>query len=91
VSIRRQGEITPRLQNFVERLAAQDDFATGLTEVGKREVTPTDLAALTTLTGCEYAIVILTDNKRVLINMGSYKGGELPPNTKILLMHSHRS
>ncbi len=60
-----------------------------MAEVGKREVTATDLAELTTLTGCEHAIVILTDNRRVLINMGSYKGGELPPNTKILLMHSH--
>ncbi|MFP4412565.1 hypothetical protein [Coleofasciculus sp.] len=89
VSIRRQGEITPRLQNFVDRLDAQDDFGTGLAEVGKREVTATDLAALTALTGYEYAIVILTDNRRVLINMGSYKGGELPPKTKILLMHSH--
>jgi len=91
---RRQSEITPRLQNFLDRLAAQDDFGIGLAEVGKREVTATDLAELTDISGssgsrCEYAIVILTDNRRVLINMGSYKGGELPHNTKILLMHSH--
>ncbi|EDX70611.1 hypothetical protein MC7420_5986 [Coleofasciculus chthonoplastes PCC 7420] len=79
----RQGEITQRWQDFLARLAAQDDFGIGLAEVGKREVTATDLAALTALTGYEYAIVILTDNRRVLINMGSYKGGELPPNTKI--------
>ncbi|MEQ8755586.1 MAG: hypothetical protein RID09_18995 [Coleofasciculus sp. G1-WW12-02] len=85
----RQGEITQRWQDFLARLAAQDDFGIGLAEVGKREVTATDLAALTALTGYEHAIVILTDNRRVLINMGSYKGGELPPNTKILLMHSH--
>jgi len=86
---RRQSEITPRLQNFLDRLAAQDDFGIGLAEVGKREVTATDLADLTYLTEKEHAIVILTDNRRVLINTGSYKGGELPPNTKILLMHSH--
>ena len=85
----RQGESTPRWQNFRERLASQDDFGIGLTEVGKREVTATDLAALTKITGHEHAIVILKDNRRVLIDIGSYKGGELPPNTKILLIHSH--
>ena len=85
----RQGEITPRWQNFLARLASQDDFGIGLTEVGKREVTATDLAALTKITGHEHAIVILKDNRRVLIDIGSYKGGELPPNTKILLIHSH--
>lgn len=85
----RQGEITPRWQNFLARLASQDDFGIGLTEVGKREVTATDLAALTKITGHEHAIVILKDNRRVLIDMGSYKGGELPSDTKILLIHSH--
>ncbi len=30
VRIRRQGEITPRQQDFIERLAAQDDFGIGL-------------------------------------------------------------
>jgi hypothetical protein len=85
----RQGEITPRWQNFLARLAVQDEFGIGLAEVGKREVTATDLAALTKLTGHEHAIVILKDNRRVLVDMGSYKGGELPHNTKLLLIHSH--
>lgn len=84
-----QGDINPRWQNFLTRLETPDDFGIGLTEVGKREVTATDVAALTEITGHEHAIVILKDNRRVLIDIGSYKGGELPPNTKILLIHSH--
>ena len=87
--IRRSGDISQRHQEFLNRLATKDNLGKGLAEIGKREVTATDLAVLTFLTGREYAIVILKDNRRVLVDIGSYKGGSLPANTKILLMHSH--
>jgi hypothetical protein len=81
---KRGGELTPRQQALRERLSE-----TGRTEVGKREVTATDLAALTQREGVEHAVVILEDGKRALVDMGSYKGGTLPADTKKLLMHSH--
>lgn len=87
--IRRSGDVSERHQEFLHRLAVKDNLGKGLAEIGKREVTATDLAVLTFITGREYAIVILKDNKRVLVDVGSYKGGSLPPNTKILVMHSH--
>jgi hypothetical protein len=66
-----------------------DDLGPGLLKVGKREVTATDLAVLTRDSGHEHAVVILRDNTRVLVDMGSYSGGTLPEGTKTLLMHSH--
>ncbi len=76
-------------QELLARLLAKDALGRGLAEIGKREVSATDLAALTNVTRREFAIVILKNNQRVLVDTGSYKGGVLPINTKILLMHSH--
>ena len=87
--IRRGGEISPRHQQFLERLATKNNLGRGLAVVGKREVTATDIAILTQKTGHEYALVILKDNRRVIVDVGSYKGGTLPSNTKVLIMHSH--
>jgi hypothetical protein len=75
----RQVELDQRLEHAAE----------GMIEIGKREVTATDLAALTKSRGVEHAVVILQDGKRQLIRLGSYKGGTLPANVKRLLMHSH--
>jgi hypothetical protein len=82
-------DINPRHQDFLDRLASQDSMGAGLTEVAAREVTATDLAVLTEYTGLEHALVMLDDGKRVLAQMDSYKGGNLPADTKTLLMHSH--
>jgi hypothetical protein len=65
------------------------DATDGTIEIGRREVTATDLAALTRHTRVEHAVVILRGDKRMLVRLDSYKGGQLPPNTKRLLMHAH--
>jgi hypothetical protein len=83
------GTLAPRQADLLTRLGAADELGAGLLEVGRREVTATDLAALTRHTHREFALVILRDNRRVLVDMGSYRGGALPPNTRTLLMHSH--
>ena len=85
----RGGKLNPRQQSLIDRLAAADELGPGLTQVKRREVTATDLAALQRHTSHEHALVILKDNRRVLVDVGSYRGGALPPNTKTLLMHSH--
>jgi hypothetical protein len=82
----RGGHLSERQAAF-NRLLQQ--AADGAIEIGKREVTATDLAALTKTSGVEHAVVILHDGKRKLVRLGSYKGGTLPANTKRLLMHSH--
>jgi hypothetical protein len=82
-------ELGARQEDLLGRLAMADEFGAGLAEVGKREVTATDLAALTKHTGREHALVILKNNRRLLVDLGSYKGGVLPENTKTLLMHAH--
>ncbi|MEO7732694.1 MAG: hypothetical protein ABIY55_17120, partial [Kofleriaceae bacterium] len=82
----RGGELSARQLELENKLAASADK---MITIGKREVTATDLAALTRSTGLEHAIVILHDDTRALVQMGSYKGGRLPANTKRLLMHSH--
>jgi hypothetical protein len=83
------GTLSPRQADLLTRLAAADELGPGLLQVGRREVTATDLAALTRHTHREFALVILRDNRRVLVDMGSYRGGALPANTRTLLMHSH--
>jgi len=85
----RGGTLDARQQELLERLAKADEWGPGVAKIGKREVTATDLAALTKHTGREHAMVILKDNTRVLVDLGSYKGGSLPANTKTLLMHAH--
>jgi hypothetical protein len=82
----RGGELSARQVELDQRLAAAADK---MIIIGKREVTATDLAALTKATGVEHALVILQDDTRALVRMESYKGGGLPANTKRLLMHSH--
>jgi Domain of unknown function (DUF4157) len=91
VDAAKQGILSLKQQELLNRLAAQDSLGKGLASIGAREVTATDLAALTTVTGREFAIVILNNGQRVLVDMGSYKGGALPVNTKTLLIHSHPS
>lgn len=85
----RGGTLEPRQVELIDRLADSGDLGRGLAKIGRREVTATDLAALTRHTGREHAIVILKDNTRVLVDLGSYKGGQLPVNTKTLIMHAH--
>lgn len=82
----RGGDLSPRQLDLDRRLEQAVD---GIIEIGKREVTATDLAALTRRSGVEHAVVMLQDGKRRLVRLGSYKGGALPSNTKRLLMHSH--
>jgi len=82
----RGGQLGERQLDLDQKLAASPDK---MVIIGKREVTATDLAALTKATGVEHAIVILHDNTRALVRMESYAGGQLPANTKRLLMHSH--
>jgi hypothetical protein len=65
----RQVELDKRLEQAAE----------GMIEIGKREVTATDLAALTKSRGVEHAVVILQDGKRQLIRLGWYKGAPYPP------------
>ncbi|WNG57369.1 LysM peptidoglycan-binding domain-containing protein [Archangium gephyra] len=81
----RGAKLGERLEGFLSTVAAGG----GMMKVGKRVVSATDLAALTKHTGREFALVILKDNTRALVDMGSYKGGQLPVDTKLLLMHSH--
>src|SRR5215217_568653 len=81
----RGGVLDARQEDFLTRLVEGG----GIAKIGKREVTVTDLAALTKHSGREHALVILKDNSRALVDMGSYKGGTLTENTKRLLMHSH--
>ncbi|MBE7451367.1 MAG: DUF4157 domain-containing protein [Kofleriaceae bacterium] len=89
-ALMRGADLEPRQLDLLARLGVgSSELGPGLLAVGKREVTATDLAALTRHTGNEHALVILRDNKRVLVDMGSYSGGNLPAETKILLMHSH--
>ena len=82
----RGGQLSERQLRLKEKLAATADK---MILIGKREVTATDLAALTKDTGLEHALVMLKDETRALVQMPSYKGGRLPANTKRLLMHSH--
>jgi len=82
----RGGQLSERQRQLQEKLAAAADK---MIIIGKREVTATDLAALTKETGLEHALVMLEDDTRALVQMPSYKGGRLPANTKRLLMHSH--
>jgi hypothetical protein len=82
----RGGHLSARQVELDKRL---EHAAEGMIEIGKREVTATDLAALTKSRGVEHAVVILQDGKRQLVRLGSYKGGTLPANVKRLLMHSH--
>lgn len=83
------GTLSPRQADLLTRLGTADELGPGLLEIVRREVTATDLAALTRHTHREFALVILRDNRRVLVDMGSYRGGALPANTRTLLMHSH--
>lgn len=82
----RGGQLDSRQLDFDRRL---EEAMEGMIEIGKREITPTDLAALTKKTSLEHAVVILKNDKRMLVRLGSYKGGQLPENTKRLLIHSH--
>ncbi len=88
-SLVRGGTLSARQQDLVRRLASKTGMGEGYLEIGAREVTATDLAALTKHKGTEHSIVILRDSRRILVDMGSYKGGNLPASTKTLLMHSH--
>ena len=81
----RGAKLGERLEGFLTAVASGG----GMMKAGKRTVTATDLAALTKHTGREFALVILKDGSRALVDMGSYKGGQLPVDTKLLLMHSH--
>jgi LysM repeat protein len=65
----RGAKLGERLEDFLSTVAAGG----GMMKVGKRVVTATDLAALTKHTGREFALVILKDNTRALVDMGSYK------------------
>jgi hypothetical protein len=82
----RGGQLSERQVELDRKLAAAVDK---MIIIGKREVTATDLAALTKASGVEHALVILEDDTRALVRMESYAGGKLPSNTKRLLMHSH--
>ena len=83
------GDVSAKQQDLMDRLAQSDDMGPGMTKIGSREVTPSDLAALTRQTGREHAIIMTKDGQRILMDMGSYKGGGLPSVTHRLLMHSH--
>ena len=87
----RGGSLSPHQEALAKGLDSTEGLGKGLLAVGKSEVTATDLAALTKHSGVEHALVLLKDNRRVLVKMDSYKGGSLPANTKTLLMHSHPS
>jgi hypothetical protein len=52
------------------------------------EITTTDIAALTHHTGLEFALIRTSDGQRQLIELGRM-GGDLPNNTRRLILHSH--
>jgi uncharacterized membrane protein len=83
------GEMTPKQNDLMRRIEAKDELGFGLTKIGKREVTPSDLVALTNATGKEHAIIMTKDGQRVLVRMADYNGGTLPSFADKLLMHSH--
>lgn len=86
---KRGKELTSKQQELLDRLAVNDGLGEHVTKIGKREVTATDLAALTYKEGKEFAIIMDKQGQRYLVKMGSYKGGQLPHYTDRLLMHSH--
>jgi hypothetical protein len=81
--------LSEKQQDLLARLASEDDLGVGVARIGKREVTPSDLANLTNVEKVEFAIVMDRNGQRYLVKMGSYKGGDLPPYADKLLMHSH--
>lgn len=86
---KRGKELTSKQQELLDRLAVNDGLGEHIAKIGKREVTATDLAALTYKEGKEFAIIMDKQGQRYLVKMGSYKGGQLPHYTDRLLMHSH--
>lgn len=85
----RANSLSPRQENFLHRLALEDDVGVGVARVGKREVTPTDLATLTSREGVEFAIVMDSGGQRYLVRGESFKAVDLPEYTHKLLIHSH--
>jgi len=86
---RRNKKLTSKQQELLDKLAINDGLGENVTKIGKRQVTATDLAALTYKEGKEFAIIMDKQGQRYLVKMGSYKGGQLPHYTDRLLMHSH--
>lgn len=88
-----RGEELPAKQaGLLERVHAADDMGVGVAQVDPGEVGALDLAILTRFheAHLEYALVRLNDGPRTaLVEMGSYRGGSLPPSTDQLLLHSH--
>lgn len=83
--------LTPKQQELLKKLAFEDDLGRLITRIGKREVTATDLAALTSDQKREFAIIMDKNGQRYLVDMEAYNGGDLPTYTDRLLMHSHPS
>lgn len=81
--------LTEKQEGLLQRIDSKDYPGKLMTVVGKREVTPSDLASLTLKRNKEFALIINDKGETVLVQMVSYNGGKLPTNTKTLLMHSH--